>query len=149
MTPQPRLQQPSPQACTPLAWPALSDAQAAQLEQVFKVLADRHRVKVLNLLARAGEPVCVCDLVESLGLRQPAVSYHLKQLLDAGLLTRERRGTYAYYQLTPAPWTSAPACCARAAPASSRQNARLPPPPSGTPLVLLFEPRSTDSEQRH
>jgi ArsR family transcriptional regulator len=88
-------------SCTPLAWPTLSDAQAVQLEQVFKALADRHRVKILNLLTRAGEPVCVCDLVDSLGLKQPAVSYHLKQLVDAGLLVRERRGTYAYYQLAP------------------------------------------------
>jgi len=89
---------------------ASADAQAGELEHVFKALADRHRVKILNLLARAGEPACVCDLVESLGLKQPAVPYHLKQLVDAGLLTRERRGTYAYYQLAPAPWTSAPPC---------------------------------------
>jgi ArsR family transcriptional regulator len=90
------------QSCTPLARPTLSDAQAAELEQVFKALADRHRVKLLNLLARAGDQaVCVCDLVETLQLKQPAVSYHLKQLVDAGLITRQRRGTYSYYRLAP------------------------------------------------
>jgi ArsR family transcriptional regulator, arsenate/arsenite/antimonite-responsive transcriptional repressor len=95
------LRQPPLQAAASLAGPALTDAQAAQLEQVFKALADRHRVRILNLLVHAGEPVCVCDLVTVVGLKQPAVSYHLKQLADAGLVTRERRGTYAYYQLAP------------------------------------------------
>jgi len=99
--PQALRSQPPLTSCTPLVWPELSDTQATQLEQVFKALADRHRVKILNLLVRAGEPVCVCDLVETLGLKQPAVSYHLKQLTDAGLITRERRGTYSYYQLAP------------------------------------------------
>jgi len=90
------------QSCTPLARPTLSDAQAGELEQVFKALADRHRVKILNLLVRAGDQaICVCDLVETLQLKQPAVSYHLKQLVDAGLITRERRGTYSYYRLVP------------------------------------------------
>jgi ArsR family transcriptional regulator, arsenate/arsenite/antimonite-responsive transcriptional repressor len=101
MTSQTLLREPPLHACAPLVVPTLSEAQAAQLEQVFKALADRHRVKILNLLVRAGHAVCVCDLVDALGLKQPAVSYHLKQLVDAGLLTRERRGTYAYYQLAP------------------------------------------------
>ena len=35
------------------------------------------------------------------GLAQPTVSYHLKQLVEAGLLARERRGTFAYYSLVP------------------------------------------------
>ncbi len=63
--PQELAQRPAPAlaSCTPLAWPTLSDAQAAQLERVFKALADRHRVRILNLLARASEPLCVCDLV--------------------------------------------------------------------------------------
>ena len=53
------------------------------------------------ILANAGEPVCVCDLVPALGLAQPTVSYHLKQLVGAGIISRERRGTYAYYELVP------------------------------------------------
>ncbi len=86
--------------CTPIARPTLSDAQAVELETLFKALADRHRVKILNLLARAGdEAICVCDFTEPLGLKQPTVSYHLKLLTDAGLLARERRGTFAYYRL--------------------------------------------------
>ena len=86
--------------CTPIARPTLSDAEAVELETLFKALADRHRVKILNMLARAGgEAICVCDFTEPLGLKQPTVSYHLKLLTDAGLLVREKRGSFAYYRL--------------------------------------------------
>ena len=85
--------------CVPLAG-ALDDAEAAELEQLFKALADRHRVKILNRLLQAGgEAVCVCDLEDLLPLKQPTVSYHLKQLLDAGILTREKRGSFAYFSI--------------------------------------------------
>ena len=88
------------QCCAPLAGPKLSEAEAAELERVFKALADRHRVKILNrLLSAEGEAVCVCEFEELLGLRQSTVSYHLKQLLDAGIVERERRGSYAYFSL--------------------------------------------------
>src|SRR5687767_6057708 len=88
------------QCCAPLAEPQLSDAEAVELERVFKALADRHRVKILNrLLGAGGEAVCVCDFEELLGLRQSTVSYHLKQLLDAGIVEREKRGSYAYFSL--------------------------------------------------
>jgi ArsR family transcriptional regulator len=88
------------QCCAPLAEPKLTESEAVELERVFKALADRHRVKILNrLLSAAGEAVCVCDFEELLELKQPTVSYHLKQLLDAGLVDRERRGAYAYFSL--------------------------------------------------
>ena len=89
------------QCCAPLGAAALSEDEAAELERVFKALADRHRVKILNrLLASAGEAVCVCDLQDLLELKQSSVSYHLKQLLDAGIVEREKRGSYAYFSLT-------------------------------------------------
>jgi ArsR family transcriptional regulator len=56
-------------------------------------------VRIVNLLATSDEPVCVCELVEPLGLTQPTVSHHLKKLTDAGLLAREQRGVWAYYSL--------------------------------------------------
>ena len=88
------------QCCAPLGEPALSELGAKQLERVFKALADRHRVRILNrLLSAGGEAVCVCDFEEMLGLKQPTVSYHLKQLLDAGIIEREKRGSYAYFSL--------------------------------------------------
>jgi ArsR family transcriptional regulator, arsenate/arsenite/antimonite-responsive transcriptional repressor len=88
--------------CTALAGPSLSDGDAAELERLFRVLGDRHRVKILNVLLRAGrEAVCVCEFVDRLGLAQPTVSYHLKQLTGAGLLEREKRGTFAYFRVRP------------------------------------------------
>jgi ArsR family transcriptional regulator len=89
------------ECCAPLARPALSDDQAVELERVFKALADRHRVKILNTLIAAGGEVCVCDFTDSLPLKQSTVSYHLKQLVDAGLVLRQRRGTFAYYRVAP------------------------------------------------
>jgi ArsR family transcriptional regulator len=88
------------QCCAPLAEPAMTDTEAAELEQVFKALADRHRVRILNrLLAAGGQAVCVCDFEELLDLKQSTVSYHLKQLLTAGIVEREKRGSYAYFSL--------------------------------------------------
>ena len=86
--------------CTPLAGASLSDEDAAELERLFKVLADRNRVKILNILLRArGQAVCVCEFTDQLGLAQPTVSYHLKLLREAGLLDREKRGTFAYFRV--------------------------------------------------
>jgi ArsR family transcriptional regulator len=90
------------ECCTPISGPALSPGDAAELERLFKALADRHRLQILNCLIQTdGEPVCVCDLEPLLGVKQPTVSHHLKQLVDAGLLEREKRGTYAFYRLRP------------------------------------------------
>ncbi len=88
------------QCCAPLAEPGLSADEAGELERVFKALADRHRVKILNRLLQAGgDAVCVCDFEAMLPLKQPAVSYHLKQLLQAGLVEREKRGSFAYFSI--------------------------------------------------
>jgi ArsR family transcriptional regulator len=105
------------QCCVPLGGDALSDTEAGELERVFKALADRHRVKILNrLIAAADEAVCVCEFTDSLGLKQPTVSYHLKQLSDAGLITREKRGTYAYYRMAAGALTSVAGLLAAPAP---------------------------------
>jgi ArsR family transcriptional regulator len=88
--------------CTPLAGSSLSDAEAVELEQLFKTLADRHRLKIINILLRSGgAAVCVCEFQPELGVSQPTVSHHLKQLVEAGLLDREKRGSFAYFRLTP------------------------------------------------
>ena len=85
--------------CVPLAAPTISDAEAVATAGIFRALADPHRVRIVNLLATAGEPVCACELIEPLGLAQPTVSHHLKKLTDAGLLEREQRGRWAYFSL--------------------------------------------------
>jgi ArsR family transcriptional regulator, arsenate/arsenite/antimonite-responsive transcriptional repressor len=87
--------------CGPLAAPGLSDEQAAATADVFKALGDPARVRIVNVLATSGEPVCVCHLIEPLGLSQPTVSHHLKKLTEAGLLEREQRGKWAYFSLRP------------------------------------------------
>jgi ArsR family transcriptional regulator len=86
--------------CAPLASDVLSTEEAEATADLFKALADPARVRIVNVLATGeGEPVCVCHLVEPLGLSQPTVSHHMKRLLDAGLVEREQRGRWAYFSL--------------------------------------------------
>jgi ArsR family transcriptional regulator, arsenate/arsenite/antimonite-responsive transcriptional repressor len=85
--------------CAPLATPALTDEQASATAELFKALGDPARVRIVNLLATRGAPVCVCELIEPLGLSQPTVSHHLKKLTGAGVLEREQRGKWAYFSL--------------------------------------------------
>ncbi|MFE6337326.1 ArsR/SmtB family transcription factor [Streptomyces sp. NPDC057798] len=72
--------------------------EAERLAAVLKAIADPTRLQLLRVIARApaGE-ACVADLTDCLGLRQPTVSHHLKVMTEAGLLTRERRGTWVWY----------------------------------------------------
>jgi ArsR family transcriptional regulator, arsenate/arsenite/antimonite-responsive transcriptional repressor len=85
---------------TPLTAPALDTASAEALAGLFGALADPARIKLIHRMASvAPEGVCVCDLIEPLGLAQSAVSYHLKLLLQSGLVERERRGQFNYYAL--------------------------------------------------
>jgi ArsR family transcriptional regulator len=85
--------------CAPLAGRALSDAEARATARLFRALGEPARVRLVNLLVDAGEPVCVCELIEPLGLAQATVSHHLKLLTDVGLLDREERGKWAYYSI--------------------------------------------------
>lgn len=93
--------------CAPGALP-LGDEQAADLARVFKALGDPARVKLFSLIvASAPGEMCVCDLTDPVGLSQPTVSHHMKLLVDAGLVTREQRGRWAYYAPTPGPLLAA------------------------------------------
>jgi ArsR family transcriptional regulator len=88
------------ECCAPLSAEVLSDEEAEATADLFKALADPARVRIVNLLATSGgEPVCVCHLIEPLGLAQPTVSHHMKRLLDVGLVEREQRGKWAYFSL--------------------------------------------------
>ena len=87
--------------CSPLAGVLDEDA-AERLARIFRALGDRHRVRLLSMIAAAdGGEACICDLTAPLGLAQPTVSHHMKQLVDAGLVTREQRGKWAYYRVVP------------------------------------------------
>ena len=85
--------------CSPLQEIALDDAAAESLATAFAALADPARLRLLSLIATApmGE-ACACDLIEPIGKSQPTVSHHLKILVDAGLVTREKRGVWAWYR---------------------------------------------------
>jgi ArsR family transcriptional regulator len=81
---------------------ALTEAEATELAAAFKVLADPARLRLLSMVAGStGGEVCACDLVEPLGRSQPTVSHHLAVLTDAGLLSREKRGRWAWYRVVP------------------------------------------------
>ena len=83
-----------------MAGSSLADHDAVELERLLRSVADRHRLRILNMLVRAvAAPVCVCEFTAAFDLPQQNVSYHLKQLVDAGVITRERRGRYSYYAL--------------------------------------------------
>ncbi len=85
--------------CAPLAAPSLSQGEAQAIAELFKALGDPARVRIVNRLATAGQPVCACELNGPLGLSQPTVSHHLRKLVEAGLLEREQRGKWAYFSL--------------------------------------------------
>jgi ArsR family transcriptional regulator, arsenate/arsenite/antimonite-responsive transcriptional repressor len=86
--------------CAPLAGPSISNDEADATATLFRALADPARVKIVNLLARSDEAVCVCELVPAVELSQPTVSHHLKKLTEAGLLEREERGKWAFYSVS-------------------------------------------------
>lgn len=88
--------------CTPLVGEAIDEDNAIKLSGALKALGDPTRLRLLSLVAahKDGE-VCVCDLTDAVGLQQSTTSHHLKILVDAGYLTREKRGTWGYYRLVP------------------------------------------------
>jgi ArsR family transcriptional regulator, arsenate/arsenite/antimonite-responsive transcriptional repressor len=90
------------ECCTPLLREPLTAGQAADLAYILKALADPTRLRLVSMVAaHEGGEACVCDLTDPLGLTQPTISYHLKVLVDAGILTRDKRGKWAYYALVP------------------------------------------------
>ena len=88
--------------CEPVLAEPLGGGDAVDLAAGFRVLADPVRLQLLSLIANSptGE-MCACDLVEPTGRTQPTVSHHLAILTDAGLLSREQRGKWAYFRVEP------------------------------------------------
>jgi ArsR family transcriptional regulator len=89
-------------ACPPLLAGPLEAEEAERLARALKVLADPTRLRLLSLIqAQPSGEACVCHLTEPLELTQPTISHHLKVLLDAGLVEREQRGSWAYFRVVP------------------------------------------------
>jgi ArsR family transcriptional regulator len=86
--------------CPPVFQSALSVDAAENLATTFRALADPARLRLLSFIwAQKDAEACVCHLVDPIGLSQPTVSHHLKVLTEAGLLEREKRGTWVYYRV--------------------------------------------------
>ncbi|KAA0234148.1 MAG: Transcriptional repressor SmtB [Acidimicrobiales bacterium] len=92
-----------PSCCGPVLHGVLSESEATELADNFKVLADPARLRLLSVIAaQPGSEACVCDLVDVVDRSQPTVSHHLKVLTEAGLVKREKRGRWAWFSLVPA-----------------------------------------------
>lgn len=100
--------------CAPLSDSVITDSDAAEVAAKLKVLADPIRLRLVSMVANAptGE-VCACDLPEQLNRSQPTISHHLSQLVEAGILHREKRGKWAWFTLDASQLT---ALCAVLAP---------------------------------
>lgn len=91
-------------ACPPLLQEPISATDADQVAAALKVIADPARLRLLSLIqAQPDHEACVCHLTEPLALSQPTVSHHLKVLLNAGLVEREQRGSWAYFRVREEP----------------------------------------------
>ena len=96
-------------ACAPtlgVTETALARENAEQLAALLKAVADPTRLQLLAMIEKSDlQQSCVCDLTEPLQISQPTVSHHLKILTEAGLVTREKRGTWVWYRLNQERWT--------------------------------------------
>ncbi|WP_205304911.1 metalloregulator ArsR/SmtB family transcription factor [Nocardioides sp. 616] len=99
-TPLPVIDAPTTACCSTVTGGVLEAGEALRLARMFKALGDPTRVRLLSLIAaQPDREACICDLTEPVGLAQPTVSHHMKQLVDAGLVIREQRGRWAFYRL--------------------------------------------------
>jgi len=88
--------------CSPLTKDTLDQAQAEDLARSLKAIADPVRLRMISIIAAStNQEACVCDLNGAFDLGQPTISHHLKVLMDAGFLTRSKRGTWAYFAIVP------------------------------------------------
>lgn len=88
--------------CSPLAREPMTADQAAKVAPLLKALGDPVRLRLMSMvLSHEGAEACVCDLLPAFDLSQPTISHHLKVLHEVGLLEREKRGVWVYYQARP------------------------------------------------
>ena len=87
--------------CAPVSADALDSKQADLLAGSFAALADPIRLRLLSFITSSSGEVCACDLVEPSGRSQPTVSHHMKILVEAGLVTRDKRGLWVWYRAVP------------------------------------------------
>src|SRR3954454_11278454 len=83
--------------CLPRRIKQADRARAAAVSATARALADPIRAEILDLVRQAGGEVCQCDLNTLFDISQPTLSHHLRKLVDARLISVERRGKWAYY----------------------------------------------------
>jgi ArsR family transcriptional regulator, arsenate/arsenite/antimonite-responsive transcriptional repressor len=83
--------------CEPVVYPDVQRAEAERMAKVAKALGDPVRLQLVDVLRKHAGRVCVCELVPLFDLSQPTVSHHLKVLREAGIVSSERQGLWAYY----------------------------------------------------
>jgi ArsR family transcriptional regulator len=66
--------------------------------KVFKAFCDDKRIRIIELL-RSGEK-CACVLIEELGMAQPALSYHMKILVESGIVESWQEGKWTHYKIS-------------------------------------------------
>lgn len=90
------------ETCARICAEPMPREQAQEQAALLKAVAEPVRLQLLSIIRNApGQEACVCDMTQAVGVSQPTVSHHLKVLVEAGLLTRERRGTWAWFALVP------------------------------------------------
>jgi ArsR family transcriptional regulator len=94
------------EACCPTSSsPAIAREASDKIATLMKALADPNRIQILAIIANSeNNECCVCDLTEPLNLTQPTVSHHLAKMVSAGILEKQKRGTWSWYRLNPKAW---------------------------------------------
>jgi ArsR family transcriptional regulator, arsenate/arsenite/antimonite-responsive transcriptional repressor len=87
--------------CSSVRSDTLSESDAELLARSFAALSDPIRLRMLSMVAADDDEICACDLVSVSGRSQPTVSHHMKILVDAGLVSREKRGLWVWYRIVP------------------------------------------------
>ena len=88
------------ECCPSILAAPLAEADAEPLARAFAALGDPVRLRLLSLIAAAGE-CCSCELEGPLDRSQPTISHHTKALADAGLITGEKRSRWMWWTVVP------------------------------------------------
>jgi len=92
---------PHAEACCAPAAGLNAALDADRIATLARALAEPVRVQILDVLRRSEEEVCQCELIALFDIRQSLLSHHMRKLVDAGLVTVERRHRWAYYSVSP------------------------------------------------
>lgn len=69
----------------------------SELVEIFKLLSDQNRLKILSMLRK--RELCVCEIVDRLETTQPNVSQHMRKLKIGGIVSERKQGQWVYYSL--------------------------------------------------